>query len=604
MLRKCISGAPRREIPDDPRAKMFSDSVTAIAMLRFWARRAQTAFLSLSLRERGTTSTWALALLLWTANSLAADIQVRVDRNPVRLDESFHIIFSATEQPDENPDFAPLRQDFDIRDQGQSSQMSVVNGQYSRQIQWTVTAMAKRAGDLAIPSIAFGSDLSPALGLRVEAGTAPDTAATVDNSDLFIEVTAEPKNPYVQAQVLYTVRILHRIDLGSARLEEPKLDNAVLELITKDSQYTTQRKGQAYHAIERRYAIFPQQSGRLTIQPPVLEAAVAAGGHSLFNRFFMQQNSDTVRLRGKTIELDVRPIPAQFSGKHWLPAKQLSLSESLSRDPPQVAAGEPLTRTLKLQTQASTIGNLPELAPEAVASLQAYPDQPALKEEHTPEGLNASREEKIALIPVQAGNYTLPSIALPWWNTQTDREEIARIPPRTLTVTASTAPPLPALARDAVATAPVAAAPSVLDRVWIGVAAFCALGWLLTVLAWWFKRCPLSEKTVEAASAALSAGERRRRLHQACQANDATVARQALLAFAKGQWPENPPRHLDEVAARAGQDLAREIEHLNRASYSASGGTWNGADLWQALQKLPDAKPTAKHEGLEPLYRT
>lgn len=567
---------------------------------------------------------FALALLLWTTASLAADIQVKVDRDPVKLDESFHIVFTATEQANDDPDFTPLRRDFDIRSQGQTSRISVVNGQYSRQTQWTLAVMAKRPGDLTIPSIAFGKDRSPAQGLRVEAGggaSAAPGAAPAGKGELLIEVEAEPKNPYVQAQVLYTVRILSQVGLSNARLEDPKLENAVMERVTDDSQYETRRDGQTYRAIERRFAIFPQQSGRVTIHPPLLEAEVITSRHSLLNRFFSPQGGDSVRLRGEAIELNVRPIAAQFSGKHWLPAKELALEEALSKtaasaadwEPPQLAAGEPLTRTLKLRALASTVGSLPELASATVPGLRAYPDQPALNEERTPRGLKASREEKVALIPAQAGSYTLPEIAIPWWNTATDREEIARVPARTLTVAAgatapqAAAPPVavepPPAAPAATAPEPSPAPPAESSWLWIGLAAFFALGWLLTALAWWLNRRPAAEPITAPIPAEASARQQRRRLRQACEANDAGAVRTALLAWAQAHWPNYPPRHLDDVAARGGAELAQEIARLNRASYGTDASQWNGAGLLRALDQLPGAGSATKNDGLEPLYR-
>ncbi|TAN51683.1 MAG: protein BatD [Methylococcaceae bacterium] len=563
-----------------------------------------------------------IALLLWISPALAADIQVRVDRNPAGLDESFQIEFIADEQPDDEPDFTPLRRDFDIRNEGHSSQVSIVNGQYSKQVMWTVTVMAKRAGTLVIPSIAFGQDHSPLQTVVVQAGGAGLTTTAGRQDELFIEVEAEPKNPYVQAQVLYTVRILRQVNLGNARLEEPKLDNAVLQRLTEDKSYATHRNGQLYQVIERRFAVFPQQSGRLTIQPPVLEAEVSTGRRSLFNGFFMQQDSDNVRLRGQAIELDVRPIPPQFSGKHWLPAQALSLSESWSKSPSSIAVGEPLTRTLKLEAEGSTVGNLPELAPDAVEGLQAYPDQPSLNEERTPAGLNASREEKIALIPAQAGSYQLPKIAIPWWNTQTDREEVAVVEAHTLRVQPSaTAGPATQPAAPSVAMPPVAAAVPLSEPLalpplaheppwpWIGGAAFLGLGWLTTALAWWWTRRAAGKTEAAVAlgqqeSAVSLEREQRRRLRAACRANDAKAARVALLAWAQSRWPDHPPRHLDELAARVGGELALEIGRLNQASYAATAENWAGEALLRAVSQLSDTKLNAKPEGLEPLYRT
>lgn len=561
-----------------------------------------------------------LFLLAWSSALLAANIQVQVDRDPVNLDESFQILFTADGEPDDEPDFTPLHQDFAIHSQSQSSQVSVINGQYSRQIQWTLNAMAKRSGDLAIPPVAFGQDSSPALPIHVQAGRTGESGgdAAEGSGEVLVEVDAEPKNPYVQAQVLYTVRILYQVGLGNARLEEPKLDNAVLVRLGEDKKFATQRHGQMYQAIERRFALFPQQSGRLAVQPPVLEAELA-GRHSLFNRFFLQQPDRIVKLRGKTVELEVRPIPKAYKGQHWLPVQHLELSETLSKNPPRVAAGEPLTRTLTLKAQGSTVGNLPELATNAIAGLQAYPDQPALEESPSPAGLRASRVEKAALIPGQAGDYALPEIAIPWWNTQTDREEIARLPARVLTATGGAAPaPVPAAADQesssgapacdnsaAPAPGPVAAAAP--PWLWIGLAACAGLGWLATALAWWRLRRQHPAPTASAdAPASAKPDERalRSRLREACQANDVQATRQALLVWAGAHWPHHPPRHLDELAARGNPALAREIQRLNQAAYGSAGTAWDGAALWQALAQTSSGKtPPAPGDGLEPLYR-
>ena len=88
-----------------------------------------------------------LLLILAPQSTLAADINVSVDRNPVSLDESFQIIFTATESPDDDPDFSPLEQDFSILNQSNSSSSSWINGKSSKTIQWTLNVMAKQAGE-------------------------------------------------------------------------------------------------------------------------------------------------------------------------------------------------------------------------------------------------------------------------------------------------------------------------------------------------------------------------------------------------------------------------------------------------------------------------
>jgi hypothetical protein len=195
-----------------------------------------------------------LLLLLVTQSTFAADINVSVDRNPVSIDESFQIIFSATESPDDDPDFSPLEQDFSIINQSNSSSSSWTNGKSSKTIQWTVNVMPKKTGSLVIPSVKFGNDVSqPSTILVTE--NAPGKAVNNDE-DLFIEVEATPLNPFIQSQVFYTLRLYTKVDISQARLNEPELADAVIERLGEDSNFNTQVNGINYSVTERKYVIF------------------------------------------------------------------------------------------------------------------------------------------------------------------------------------------------------------------------------------------------------------------------------------------------------------------------------------------------------------
>ena len=152
----------------------------------------------------------AALLLLVALPAAAATIEVTPDRNPVPPGESFRLVFSAHGSVDDDPDFTPLQKDFDILSQGRSSQVNIVNGSFSRVTQWTLELMPKQAGELTVPAIHFGTDVSPEIKVSVGGGTA---TAVPGNRDLFLELEVGPRNPYVQAQVLYTVRLLRTVEL-------------------------------------------------------------------------------------------------------------------------------------------------------------------------------------------------------------------------------------------------------------------------------------------------------------------------------------------------------------------------------------------------------
>ena len=547
-----------------------------------------------------------LLLILAPQNAFAANINVSLDRNPVSLDESFQIIFTASESPDDDPDFSPLEQDFTILNQSNSSSSSWINGKASKTVQWTLNVMAKQAGNLVIPPVNFGNDVSQSSTILVTENT-PNKAANT-NEDLFIEVEATPENPYIQSQVFYTLRLYTKVDISQARLNEPELADAVIERLGEDSNYNTQVNGMNYSVTERKYAIFPQKSGQLTIKPLVLTAEVLTSSRPGFNGFFNSQMTKTKRVESKTITLDVKPAPASFTGQHWLSAEQLVLKQEWSGDIQQMKVGEPLTRTLTLVAKGTTVGQLPELNPRNTNDqLKAYPDQPVLQEQKKADGLLAFREEKCALIPSKAGNYTLPAIEIPWFNTKSQKMEIARIPETTLTAVAAAgtqpaaiAPALTSVTPQKIETAPVIK-PQQQTNIWLWISVFLAAGWLITVIIFLTKRA-VTKPVIENNDSEINLKECIKNLKNACAKNDAVAAKDALLEWGRQKFNVS---NMGAIAVFCDARLRDEILQLNHALYGKEIGEWHGKKLFQAFteNKAREKIATTEDKSLEPLYR-
>ena len=545
-------------------------------------------------------------LILAPQSTLAADINVSVDRNPVSLDESFQITFTATESPDDDPDFSPLEQDFSILNQSNSSSSSWINGKSSKTIQWTLNVMAKQAGNLVIPSVKFGHDVSQPTPIQVTEGT-PKKAVNTDE-DLFIEVEATPVNPTIQSQVFYTLRLYAKVDISQARLNEPELADAVIERLGEDSSYNTQVNGVNYTVTERKYAIFPQKSGQVTIKPLVLTAEVLTSNRPSFNGFFNSQMTKTKRVESKAITLDVKPVPTSFTGKHWLSAQQLVLKQQWSGDTQQMKVGEPLTRTLTLEAKGTTVGQLPELnTTNTNDQLKAYPDQPVLREQKKVDGLAAFREEKVALIPSNAGSYTLPAIEIPWFNTESQKMEIASIPETTLTAgavagtqQAAIAPEVSPITPQKIETSSVIKGPQQ-TNIWLWVSVFLAAGWLITMIIFLTKRT-VTKPVIENNDSEISLKACTSNLKKACTHNDAGAAKDALLEWGRQKFNAS---NLGAIAMFCDARLRDEILHLNQVLYGKEVGEWQGKKLFQAFteNKAREQIATTEDKSLEPLYR-
>jgi hypothetical protein len=550
-----------------------------------------------------------LCQVLYTDIVRAANIHVDIDRNPVNIDESFQITFSADATPDGEPDFSLLEEDFDVLSQSTSNNVSLINGKMTRSIRWTLVVMAKRAGNLEVPPVSFGKDRSEPAPLLVNEHSSNDDLN--NEEDIFIEVEATPENPYIQAQVLYTVRIYTRVDIARATIDEPEQADAIIEKLGDDKNFQTQVKGVDYMVTERRYAIFPQKSGRITIGPLVMTAEVIADSpRSSFNGFFRSNVTRTKRVSSKTVSLTVKAAPASFTGKQWLAAEQLELKEEWSGDLQNINIGEPVTRTLTVQAKGSTAGQLPELHKASLEeSVKSYPDQPVLEEQKNAEGLVARRQEKIALIPSKAGSFKLPAIEIPWFNTRTQQIEVAKIPETTIEVAASGAP-APAENAKLLPASPeskqqswVIDSPSTAQRnIWIWISAGLAAGWLATLVFFLRRRSPRREPDGEEHHAAKMANEFRRELKKACAENDPAAAKNALLEWGRQKFNVNS---LGSVAAFSDARLRDEILALNKALYSQEAGQWQGKKLYQAFTENKAREHWAKtqDDALEPLFR-
>ncbi|MFT5132899.1 MAG: hypothetical protein ACI9SC_001367 [Gammaproteobacteria bacterium] len=563
-----------------------------------------------------------IATLLMFTSTQAATITVSTNRNPVGLNESFMLIFESDSSVDGEPDFSPLNKDFQILTRNSNSSMSIVNGKISSSKKWQLTALARRAGKLILPVIHFGKDQSQASFINVNTGSS-STSTSNSSQDIFIEVDVEPKDSYVQSEVIYTVRLFLSVATSNASLSEPGINgaNAVIERLGEDSNFQTNRRGKRYNVVERRYAIYPQVSGDLTIEPVMFQGQINRNAFSLFDPFGPQAN--TIIERSMPITLEVKSVPDNFPGGHWLPAKNLTLTESWSQDPPQFRVGEPLTRTLTLVAQGQTASQLLELPEWVPQAFKQYPDQPTLSDSKHTTGITATRQEKVAIIPNKAGDYVLPEINIPWWNTKTNKLEYARIPERNITVAGivpDTEPGMTGLSKldDAYITTPeksdiISDPISVTEsesnalstEFWQALSAALTLLWLVTLFLWWRGRAIVKNEVVpDKRAVRLKAAFKA--VEKACREGDPNKLKQALLQWGQQVWPNTPPTSLGELGKRSPTELAEKIAQLNNNLYSQQKSAFDGDAFWQvfktshALREKQNEQATSE---LEPLYR-
>lgn len=557
----------------------------------------------------------AVFLLPFLNTAQAASIVASLDRSQIFLDESFRIIFEADGSVDEDPDFTPLRKDFEILSQSQSTNMSFVNGQYSKKAIWSLDLMAKKSGALTIPSVAFGKDFSPALRIEIKDPATAKKPAAGNDPDVFVQVEIDESQAWVQSQIIYTVRLFSRISMSNLRSSEPKTSDpdAIIEQLGEASSYEAFRDGVRYAVYEMRYAVFPQHSGRLEFNPMVFEGRINRGrSRSVFDQ--LMSSGELKRVRSDSLSTEVQAKPSTINSGDWLPAKNISLTEEWSEDVSRLKNGEPVTRTITLTAQGNMTEILPDPAMAEIKGLKQYPDKAAINNQVTDQGVAGSKQIKIALIPTRAGDFTLPAISLTWWNTATGQQEVARLPEKLISVHGEAANAVPTVATNSMAQPvadrdePVSLTPSSSQIVqagyWPWLSGALALGWLLTLIALLRKNsAPIIARVAPTGPSLRTLAKE---VQKQAESNHAGETKDALLAWARACWPSHAISSLADISEQVSAELAGEINALNASLYSPQHSPWQGEKLLQAFKAFRPRETEQRHgsyQPLEPLYK-
>ncbi len=526
-----------------------------------------------------------------------AKLEVSLDRNIVTLNQSFQLQLIADQSLEGSPDFSVLKPNFEILQTRQSSQISIINGKQSQQFKIFLTLMPTKVGEFTIPSITWGNQSSQAVKITVT--EAPVQSNTKSQQKVFLEVDVQPKTVYFQQELVYTLKVYHKVPLQQAQLSElSSSDNqAIIKKLGDDKSYDTYRQGQRYHVIERHYAIFPQQVGKLSIYPIQFEAELASRQR---HNFWSLPSSQIQRLRSQQLTVEVKAIPDSVK-QGWLPSKQVQLVETWDKPIDNWQQGETLTRTIALMVDDQVASQLPDIPLDYPDAIKIYPDQPELKNKMDNQSIVAIRQQKIAIRPTQAGQYILPEIQIPWWNVLTERLEYASLPARTINIVNTMSNQAQAtdntMVLDDVADVSITAPePYIPSWLW-AIVVFLSLGWLTTMWLWWRALqianniSPSLKTTIANASDNLSSTELEQQLKQACLSNQPQQAKKILLQWGRLLPDKANITHLEHLVDDTESRFYQQISQLNQTLYSPDKPIWHGEALWQAFLDFKQTHP-------------
>lgn len=327
------------------------------------------------------------------------------------------------------------------------SNTQIINGAMSSEkgITFTYILMATTEGDYSISGATITADgdqmVSNSVKIKVlppdqsaaatSSGAATQgnsssgrtSSASVSSQDLFVTATATKTTVYEQEAFLLTYKIYTResqLQFDNVKLPDFKgFHSQEIERPSNAKWSQEHYKGRNYYTtVFRQFVLFPQQSGKLTIEPARFDASVARAVRSAdpFDAFF-NGGSNVVEVKkvlttpAITINVNALPAgkPADFSGG----VGEFTISSSInSKD---VKTNDAITIKLVI----SGTGNLKLLSNPEVKfpeDFEVYDPKVDSQVRLTSSGLSGNRVIEYLAIPRHPGNYKIPAVTFSYFD--------------------------------------------------------------------------------------------------------------------------------------------------------------------------------------------
>ncbi|MCG9714083.1 BatD family protein [Shewanella insulae] len=516
-------------------------------------------------------------------------VETSVDRNPAIQGE--YLVLSIKADDDVNNaslDTSALLKDFIVGRTSVSRSTQIMNFDASKETRWQILLAPKKTGTVLIPALTIDGISSEPIELKVAAaGSQPQQM-----KNLFIRSSVSTETAYVGQLITYKVKLYLGVELQRGVISAPNVEGAQLKQLGDDVDGTEIIDGRRYRVIERTYSLIADKPGTLSLSGAsfsgdVLVESTRRGGMFSFNE------SRPMQAKAAPSEIEVLPIPKSYQGD-WLVSDLVVLREDWREDA-QFQVGVPITRNIRLIASNADDTSLPAIKLTLPDAFKLYPENPQRKTYVRDKQVVAQLNQTMAIVPTQAGEYTLPEIRIPWWNSRTQKQEFATLPARSISVA-------PAASQERSQTS-VVSVQGQQSGYWPSISGLFALLWLATILLWYrhyqgYRHGAAKSETTQKPVNTPKVSDALRQFETACRegkTGEALVALQRHMSQQSGR-----SLTLTDIAALS-KELDQAIQAIQRQGYSPDGKGLDVEKVIRAVKNAPKAAPQRTQSALSPL---
>ncbi|TXM76237.1 protein BatD [Methylobacterium sp. WL69] len=252
--------------------------------------------------------------------------------------------------------------------------------------------------------------------------------AEIGPGDLTLTVTPERNgnaDPFSREMVLLRIRGVYRQPILLEEVIQPSLANFSWTQLGRDTWSKTRLPdGQVAIAFDRVVAIFPHHPGDFTLDPFLHRLTVNDGGI----RKVVDVPSPPVQL---SVANWTKPVGGPDAKEPWwLPAREVTITDSWSPDPETVKIGESTRRIVTLEAHGMVAEGLPPRPVMRTRGILTFAGPVTRETIITPTGPIARATYQWDVRPAIAEVIPLDAIVIPWFDTVSRTLREAEIPAR------------------------------------------------------------------------------------------------------------------------------------------------------------------------------
>ncbi len=366
-----------------------------------------------AIRQRliGWMVAWSLPLLSVAQSSFEAITDV----SRVSLQSYFNVSF-VLRNADEDVFTPPAFQDFDVVNRPSKSFIAnVTNGKAVKEITYTYTLRPKRTGKLTIESASMKTPdktfrTRPIL-IEVTAATNADKAQSARR--IFLRAEPLTTRAFLGQQILVDYKLYTNVGVETfmvaAESDYPGFFAEPIRRYNPPAQRETINGITYISKVIKRVALFPQQTGALTIRPLQVELSLPLEEESnanTRNNFFFGRPTERLMVASEDVRINVRPLPPDAPDTFTGAVGNFNASFLPSRT--ELSTDDVLALRLTIVGD-SDIKRVQPPALTLPAGLEGY-DPKVLEESVTENGDGVLISKKVIeylILPKAPGNYSL-----------------------------------------------------------------------------------------------------------------------------------------------------------------------------------------------------